>query len=199
MVNWWWQKKRYPKYTQPCPQERKNWVSVWTEELDKFTSDRKWTQTQKNQNKVLLAKIPRFMEQVMAHMAKNHSKYDTDSRLPRLATLCYLTIYANSQSHEFMFEFKMCPNMTPALGTVIKKHHIWTQYDDAWRTCCFTLPPEHTNYKTACIFVANNTTRDLKHGCFDRCFRIFEQDIDTNSTDGHPHPSTSPPGSSHPA
>ena len=173
-------KKNCTKYlfgSQPCPQERSSWVPVWAEQLDEFDSSGKWNQRHKNQYHLLVGKIPKMgdhVRRVMQELARKHYKYRANTEgVGMLATLCYLRIYANSQSNELMFEFKICPNMTPPLGTVIRDRDSWTQYDDKWRTFCFMLRPEHTDYKKACIFVTNNTNVDLQHACFNRCFDIF--------------------------
>ena len=93
---------------------------MWTEQLDEFDRSGKWTDTHKTQNNVLLQKTPKFVKPVMEVLARDHYRYrDNPINEGRLATLCYLTIYANTHSvytmsRGFLFEFKMCPGRTGA-------------------------------------------------------------------------------------
>ena len=124
-----------------------------TEQVGTFRDDGKWTPAQREQNKQLLGKIPHFIQKFMQGMVVSHYKYRTHGHM--LGTLCYLTIYENAQSQDLMFEFKMCPDMTGSPGTVIHKRHIWTQYDDKWRTYCFMLPLKHPQHQEAYIWVTS--------------------------------------------
>ena len=170
-----WPEKKYPNSTQPCPKKGEPgrlWGPVWTEQLDEFDRSGKWTETHKTQNDLLLLKIaqkfPKFVTLVMEKLARDHYRFRAHpDRERRLGTLCHLTIYAHTYSaytlsRGFLFEFKMCPGRSPpAIGNVIRDSESWTQYNDEWRTYCFMVLPDHTDYKEVCTFVADNTKVDL--------------------------------------
>ena len=173
MLVCWPKKQKFLNNTQRCPEKRVpgspwgHWGPVWTEQLDEFDRSGQWTKNHRTQNHSLLKIINHFpkLKNVMEALAIDHWRFRDSGE--RMGTLCHLTIYADTYSADtlsrgFLFEFKMCPALERrAIGTVLRDRDSWTHYDDEWRTFCFMVPPDHTDYKKVCTFVADNTKGDL--------------------------------------